>query len=858
MALARTNTVLRHRATSLLGVAALAAVALTSFTPAPQAAASDCEPVAILAFRGSGEKNIDSTAHTLAGKTHSYGDGKLVTNGWEGPKLRQLFEAYAGTSFADGFDPESVPVLGIGYDGTTGFPAIKVEDNLNTDIFRNLIKSAGKGSLYASSVMASFLKTQPSGCNTKFVAVGYSQGAMAARQTAEASSRIVSVVDFGDPFQKPNSPGTTGEGSDGNGIVRHWSTKELQNNLDKFYDLPAAKSAFCHQGDPICSYSWLFGPGALLKNIAPHTNYFDSSSEASTKGKELADVVHGYVTAPEPPKPTRKGLDVMFAIDTTGSMSPYINQAVANARTVAQRVLASAGTGRVGLVQYKDYGDDLVARQVVPLTSSIGDFENGLQSLGAYGGGDTPEAVYSGLVEALRASWSPTASRSVILIGDAPAHDPENVTGYTASQVLKYFKGTALVPVPAAPARGPAENREASKETPMSQSPSAINPDKSLISQDRAVPMAIDVAEDEPTVAPPVSLYALSADSQLTAQLAPIAEATGGLSLDISDPTQVENKILESVDNAASAPEAVIRASSVTIAGTPTTLSAVDSVSYDGPASYAFDTDADGTFETPSPDGVLEHVFPSPGPQTVSVKVTDSASRSATASLVVDVLPASALDGKYDPASPSLDLAGATLTQSEVPAGSTTTLQVTNLLPGELHGARLVAADDANPWFASPQTTFGPFSAAPTTTTSNTLTIPADTPPGTYLVLVVTDQGRHAKLELKVGPAGAGTPTQSPSETSQPSPSAPSPSEQGGTSSPSPSGPGNSPTPTTSNAAIDGAPSPEEANQAGTILGLPITGSNVGFAATVGLASLLIGLLFVPSVRRRRRTGHHV
>lgn len=854
MTLARTNTTSRLRGASMVGAAVLTAVTLTSLTPAPRAVAADCAPVAILAFRGSGEKNIDSSANTLAGKTHTYGDGKLITNGWEGPKLKQLLTAYAGTSFADGFDPESVPVLGIGYDGTTGFPAIKVEDNLNTDIFRNLIKSSGKGSLYASSVMASFVKSQPIGCNTKFIAVGYSQGAMAARQTAEASSRVVGVVDFGDPFQKPNSPGTTGEGSDGNGIVRHWSTKDLQSRLDKFYDLPAAKSAFCHQGDPICSYSWLFGPGALAKNIEPHTNYFDNSSEANLKGKELADLAHRYVTAPEPPKPTRKGLDVMFAIDTTGSMSPYINEAVANARSVAQRVLSSAGTGRVGLVQYKDHGDDLVAKQVVPLTSTIGDFEDGLQSLGAYGGGDTPEAVYSGLVEALRADWSPTASRSVILIGDAPAHDPEDVTGYTASQLLKFFKGTSLIPVPAALTRGPVTGPEASRDTDTSQAPKVVTTDESGITEDRAAPLAIDVADAEPTVAPPVSLYALSADSELTAQLAPIADATGGLSLDISDPTQVENKILESVDNAASAPEAAIKTSGITIAGAPTTISAVDSVVYEGAAVYAFDTDGDGTFETPSPDGVLEHTFSSSGPQTVSVKVTDSASRSATASIIVDVLPADVLNGKYDPANPALDLSGAALTLGVVPAGSTTTLQVPNLRDGELHGARLVAAEEAQPWLASPQSTFGPFTTAPTTTASNTLSIPAETPPGKYLVLVVTDQGRHAKLDLQVGTAGTAIPT--PTETSHPSPASPSPSEPGGTSGPSQSEAGNVSTPAITTAAIADLPGPGEVNPAGTTFNLPVTGADLGLAVTIGLTILTIGLVFVLSTRRRR-VGRH-
>lgn len=88
-----------------------------------------------------------------------------------------------------------------------------------------------------------------------------------------------------------------------------------------------------------------------------------------------------------------------------------------------------------------------MARTVVPLTSNFADFNTGLNSLSANGGGgDTPEAVYSGIVEALRSPWQVGGKRSVILIGgDAPPHDPEPVTGLTGDMVTKMLNGVALL-----------------------------------------------------------------------------------------------------------------------------------------------------------------------------------------------------------------------------------------------------------------------------------------------------------------------------------------------------------------------------------------------------------------------------
>ena len=132
-------------------------------------------------------------------------------------------------------------------------------------------------------------------------------------------------------------------------------------------------------------------------------------------------------------------------------MQPYINNVRAQAGAIANRIVTADGRSRVSLVEYRDHGDAFVARTVVPLTSNFADFNTGLNSLSANGGGDTPEAVYSGIVEALRSSWQVGGKRSVILIGDAPPHDPEPVTGLTGDMVTKMLNGVALLPEPISP-----------------------------------------------------------------------------------------------------------------------------------------------------------------------------------------------------------------------------------------------------------------------------------------------------------------------------------------------------------------------------------------------------------------------
>ena len=137
--------------------------------------------------------------------------------------------------------------------------------------------------------------------------------------------------------------------------------------------------------------------------------------------------------------------DIMFAIDTTGSMDPYIAQTKIAAENLAGRLTAADGRSRVGLVEYRDLTSDsgFQSRPVVGLTSDFARFRSGLHGLRTGGGGDDPESVYSGIARALCSDWAPDRTRAIIVIGDQPAKDPEPGTGLTGAAVSALARGAS-------------------------------------------------------------------------------------------------------------------------------------------------------------------------------------------------------------------------------------------------------------------------------------------------------------------------------------------------------------------------------------------------------------------------------
>lgn len=136
-------------------------------------------------------------------------------------------------------------------------------------------------------------------------------------------------------------------------------------------------------------------------------------------------------------------LDVVFVIDATGSMSPYIENTRKVVAEVAERV-ARKGAGiapvRFGLVAYRDRVDNpdpdwYVTRLLCDLEKGRdhAEFQRILEALSGdcRGGGDTPEDVLGGLKLAVeQAGWKPSSFKHIVLIGDASGHvepdDPKN------------------------------------------------------------------------------------------------------------------------------------------------------------------------------------------------------------------------------------------------------------------------------------------------------------------------------------------------------------------------------------------------------------------------------------------------
>jgi len=138
--------------------------------------------------------------------------------------------------------------------------------------------------------------------------------------------------------------------------------------------------------------------------------------------------------APEPPDPltqalaptTRPQVELVFALDTTGSMSGLIEGAKQKIWSLASFVAQGQPTPdlRVGLIAYRDVGDAYVTR-VFDLDSDLDRVYRRLRSFQAEGGGDAPEHVARALEESVdKMSWSKPQSvvKVIYLVGDAPPH----------------------------------------------------------------------------------------------------------------------------------------------------------------------------------------------------------------------------------------------------------------------------------------------------------------------------------------------------------------------------------------------------------------------------------------------------
>lgn len=277
-------------------------------------------------------------------------------------------------------------------------------------------------------------------------------------------------------------------------------------------------------------------------------------------------------------------VDIAFVIDTTGSMSYSIDQVKGSINDISYQIQEQTSSARFALVDFRDHpshgGDigDYPAKLRVDFTSDQAQLALAAYDLQVGGGGDGPESVYSGAMTALNLDWRPGVRKIMIIIGDAPAKDPEPITGYTWQQVAQ---------------------------------------------------KAYDVD--------PVEVYAVDQYGYLLSSIQDLISKSGGQAFSSAN---VTTAILNSINHSINKPFGWIQGPYVIKTGETLELDARGSYAVDGTVSeIAWDLDGDSIFETPSSGLLHQHLFSTEFSGTIGIRITDTNGNVGYGSTQLDVTP---------------------------------------------------------------------------------------------------------------------------------------------------------------------------------------------------------------------------
>jgi Cutinase/von Willebrand factor type A domain/PKD domain len=514
----------RHLAVALAVI--LAAIGIASFGgPSAARASGPCTNVEIVGLRGSSEEYLGS----------EHGMGSLL-----GPVADTIATQLSGSVT---FSAYGVP-----------YPAVDaISGVLNGDYFTS--KEIG------SDMLHDYLLQRAIECpSMRFVVMGYSQGAHAAgdelaREGTFVTDRIAALVMFGDPRFNPEASYTWGSFDHrDHGLAG-------ARSLSDFASWSSRVFSFCHQNDMICQGLGL-GHGSDAHAQEKYVN-------------DYADLVAGLVRRrlgltqlPRVP------LDLAFVIDSTGSMSSSIEEVREAVSSMVDKLEEKESDYRIGLVDYKDtdQGDPYAAQRDLDLGTDVDAFRTALAAFSVSGGGDYPEAVYSGLMKAFTGlSWRSSSRKAVILMGDAPGKDPEPETGYTLDSVL------------------------AAAHSLSPSSPASLR---------AAATFAAAGTGDS------VAIYPLAVGGGPLETFEPLADGSGGKVFFTSGDSTVADQVLEAVDAAATPVEVVLSSVTAVRPGEQVAFSAGASYAAGEILEYAWDFDGDGLVDETTTTGQVTHAYP--------------------------------------------------------------------------------------------------------------------------------------------------------------------------------------------------------------------------------------------------------
>jgi len=292
-----------------------------------------------------------------------------------------------------------------------------------------------------------------------------------------------------------------------------------------------------------------------------------ADSAASPVHPILGVVHHPEASTVTPPT---GGVDLVFAIDTTGSMSEEIDDVKVAANDLVEQTLAG-GSARIAVVEYRDYYSDcpedgFAAQLDLDFVSDEPTIVGAIDGLSLGSGCDGPESVYSGLMTAIGLRWRDGVTKAIVLMGDAPPHDPEPITGYTLESVL-------------------------------------------------AAARAVD----------PASIYAIDIGGGSLGAFVSLSHGSGGDAQQVASPDEAVSAIASAITTINRLP--------VVSAGGPYEARVGDAIVFDASASvspvaviatYEWDFNDDGTYDLTTSSPVAAHKFGAPFEGLVKLRVTDN------------------------------------------------------------------------------------------------------------------------------------------------------------------------------------------------------------------------------------------
>lgn len=274
-------------------------------------------------------------------------------------------------------------------------------------------------------------------------------------------------------------------------------------------------------------------------------------------------------------KPTTaksSNIDVVFNIDTTGSMRNLLDHAKTNIRSIVEQIRAQSNSARFAITTFRDFPErtkestDYPAKVNLDFSSDIQQIEQTISELKAAGGGDIPETVLSGIMSGLNLKWRAGVHKTVITITDATPHDPEPISNLTSAQIIKRS-------------------------------------------------FEVDPAE----------LYFISLQDNTHSSYTKMAKSTGGQVFRAST-EMVSDILLKSIDQVAGKPHAWINGPYIAKLGQPLEINGAGSYSKVGKiVKYEWDFDSDGQIDLTSTQPIITHTFHKEHFGLMTLKVTDSA-----------------------------------------------------------------------------------------------------------------------------------------------------------------------------------------------------------------------------------------